>query len=162
MNREKGGFKTAIVVITFQNFAIFQHRSVKRNLISCRANLVYDLREIPNDLRLRIFENQEILEKSQIWVDLQPSARSTHEKPDFGNSSQKTRKIRYHKPPPQSSLTGSPHPAPNTPLGTARANKCLVLTLLIDIFYYLEAFLRSSIKIQRDDSVALKFQILWF
>ena len=34
------------------------------------ANLVYELpHELPNDLRLRILGNKEILGKSQIWVE---------------------------------------------------------------------------------------------
>ena len=34
------------------------------------ANLVYELpRELPKDLRLRILETKEILEKSKIWVE---------------------------------------------------------------------------------------------
>ena len=43
---------------------------VKRNLIISIANLVHQLpQELPNDLRLRILGNKEILEKSQIWMD---------------------------------------------------------------------------------------------
>ena len=62
-----------IEVIIFWNFTIFQYSSdslqVKRNFISSIANLVYELpHELPNEGRLRILENQEILEKSQVWV----------------------------------------------------------------------------------------------
>ena len=39
-------------------------------MISSIANLVYELpHELPNDLRLRILRNKEILGKSQIWVE---------------------------------------------------------------------------------------------
>ena len=60
---------STILVIIFWNFTMFQYRSdspqVKGNLIPSRANMVYELPpELPNDLR-----NQEILKKSQIWVD---------------------------------------------------------------------------------------------
>ena len=42
----------------------------KTNLISSMVNYVYELpHESPNDLRIRILVNCEILEKSQIWVD---------------------------------------------------------------------------------------------
>ena len=43
---------------------------VKRNVISGIANVVYELpHELPNDVRLTILGNKEILEKSQIWVE---------------------------------------------------------------------------------------------
>ena len=65
----------AIPVIIFWNFTKFQYRSdspqVNGNLISSIANLVY---ELPNNLRLRILGNYEIVEKYQIWVDTLPSA----------------------------------------------------------------------------------------
>ena len=57
------------------------------------ANLVH---ELPNDLRLRILGNKELLGKSQIWVEtLVPSAQSPLQILNFGSSSQKTRKSRY-------------------------------------------------------------------
>ena len=44
---------------------------VKVNLISSLANLAFELpHELPNNLKLRILENQEILQKSQIWVEI--------------------------------------------------------------------------------------------
>ena len=65
-------------------------------MISSISNLVYELpHELPNDLRLRILGNKEILGKSQICVETEPSTQSPFQKLDFGNSSQKTRKIRY-------------------------------------------------------------------
>ena len=39
--------------------------------------------------RLKILGNQEILEKSEIWVETKPSAQSPFKKLNFGNSSQK-------------------------------------------------------------------------
>ena len=42
----------------------------KMNLLSSIANMVYELpHKLPNDLRLRILGNKEILGKSQIWVE---------------------------------------------------------------------------------------------
>ena len=39
-------------------------------MISSIANLVHELsHELPNDLRLSILGNKEILRKSQIWLD---------------------------------------------------------------------------------------------
>ena len=67
-----------------------------RNLISNITNLAYKLpHEFPNDLRFRILGNKEILEKSQIQVETQPSVQSPCHKLNFDNSSQKTRKSRY-------------------------------------------------------------------
>ena len=64
--------------------------------ISSIANLVYDLaHELPNDLRLKILRNQEILEKSQIWEETKPSAQFLFKKFDFDNSNQKLRKNGY-------------------------------------------------------------------
>ena len=43
--------------------------------VSTKVNLVYELPyELPNDLKLRIIENKEILEKQQIWVETWHSA----------------------------------------------------------------------------------------
>ena len=57
------------MVIIFWNFAIFQYRpdepKVKRNVISRKANLVYELpHALPNDLRLRVLGKKKILGKS--------------------------------------------------------------------------------------------------
>ena len=39
-------------------------------MMSNIANLLYELpNELPNNVRLRILENKEILGKSQIWVE---------------------------------------------------------------------------------------------
>ena len=65
-------------------------------MISSIANLVYDLpHELPNDLRLRILGNKDIIGKSKIWVGIEPSAQSSFQKLNFGNSSQKTHKSRF-------------------------------------------------------------------
>ena len=58
----------------FWNVTMFKYRpdspQVKRNVISSIANMVYELpHELPNDLRLRILGNKEILGKSRIWVE---------------------------------------------------------------------------------------------
>ena len=51
---------------------------------------------MPNDLRLRILGNKEILGKSEIWVKTYPSAQSPFQKLKFGNNnSQKVRKSGY-------------------------------------------------------------------
>ena len=43
---------------------------VKRNVISSIVNLLYELsHDLPNDVRLEILGNKEILGKSQIWVE---------------------------------------------------------------------------------------------
>ena len=72
-SEQKENLQTILVII-FWNFTIFLYRSdspqVKRYLISSIASLVHELtHEFPNDLRLRISVNQEILGKSEIWVD---------------------------------------------------------------------------------------------
>ena len=65
-------------------------------MISSIANLVYDLpHELPKDLRLRILGNKDIIGKSKIWVGIEPSAQSSFQKLNFGNSSQKTHKSRF-------------------------------------------------------------------
>ena len=81
---------STILVIIFWHFLIIQLRSespqVKRYLISSITNLVH---ELPNDLRLRILGNQEILEKCQMWVETQPSAQSPFQKLNIDNSCKK-------------------------------------------------------------------------
>ena len=57
-------------------------------MISSRANLVYELpHELLSDLRLTILGNQEILGKSEIWVEC--SAQSPLHKFTFGRRSKK-------------------------------------------------------------------------
>ena len=106
---QKQNFQT-ILVMTFRNFTMFQYRShspqVKQNVLSSTGNLVYKLHhELPNDLRLRILGNKEIIGKSQIWVGAQPSAQSLFQKFKFGNSSQKRCKSRDQTFLVQSSFT---------------------------------------------------------
>ena len=52
--------------------------------------------ELPNDWRLRVVRNEEILENYQILVETQPSVQSPFQKLNVDNSCQKTRKIRYY------------------------------------------------------------------
>ena len=92
---------TTILAIIFKHFSIILLRSespqVKRYLISSRRNLVQELpHQLPNDWRLRIVRNEEILENCQILVETQPSAKSSFQKLNVDNSCQKTRKIRYY------------------------------------------------------------------
>ena len=55
--------------------------------MSSTESLVYELpHELPNDLRFRL-KKLGILEKSQIWVDIQPSAQSPFKNLDFENGS---------------------------------------------------------------------------
>ena len=75
-----------ILVIIFWHFLIIWLRSespqVKRYLISTITNLV---QELPQNLRLRISGNQEILEKCRMWVETQPSARSSFQELNVDN-----------------------------------------------------------------------------
>ena len=73
---------------------MFQYRSdqpqVKRNVIPSIANLVQELpHELPNDLRVRILGNIEILGKPQIWVETQRSAQTPFQKLNFGVTAKK-------------------------------------------------------------------------
>ena len=69
--------------------------------------MVYELpHKFPNNLRLRILGNKEILGKSQIWVEALPSAQPPFQKLNFGDSSQKTCKRRYQTFLVLPSLTG--------------------------------------------------------
>ena len=78
------------------------------------ANLLYEWpHELPNDLRLRILGNKKILGKSKILVETQPSAQSSFQKLNFGNSSEKTRKNRYQTFLVLSSFTRFLYFAPN-------------------------------------------------
>ena len=51
--------------------------------MSSITNLVYKL---PDDLRLRILGNQEIFEKSHIWLEIKNSAQSFLQKLKFDSS----------------------------------------------------------------------------
>ena len=88
--------KHTILVIIFWHFLIIQHRSeqpqVKRYLISSITSLVDELpHELLNELGLRILGNYEILEKCQIWVKTQPSAKSSFQKLNSDNIAAKKR-----------------------------------------------------------------------
>ena len=107
-----------ILPIICRNFTMFQFRSdspqVKRNMISSTAIMVYGLtQELPNNLRLSILQNKEILKKSQVWEKTQPSAQHSFQKLNFGNSTQKTRKSRYQTFFILSSFTGFLYFVPN-------------------------------------------------
>ena len=85
---------STILLIIFWYFLIIQLRSespkVKRYLISSITNLVHELpHELPNDFRIRILGNQEILEKCQMWVETQTSAQSPFQKLNIDNSCKK-------------------------------------------------------------------------
>ena len=69
--RVQKGTLQKILVKIFWNFAVFQCRfdlpQVKQKLICRIINLVYELsHNLPKDLRLKIFGNSKILEKSQV------------------------------------------------------------------------------------------------
>ena len=98
-------------------------------MISSIANLIYELpHEMPNDLRLRVLGNKEILGKSQIWVETKPSTQSPFSKLNFGSSIQTTRKSRYQIFLALSSFPGFLYFVPNILLRIVWTNKFLVLT----------------------------------
>ena len=73
------------MVLLFWNFIMFFYRpdeaQVKRNVISCTKNVVYELPdELTNDLRLRILGNKEIFAKYEIWVKTWNSSQSPFQK----------------------------------------------------------------------------------
>ena len=92
---------TKILVMMFWNFIMFQYKSdlpqVKQKLVSSTKNLVYKFpHELPNNLRLRMLGNQEIIKKSQIWLVSYSSAQPVSQKLKFSNSSkEKKYKSRY-------------------------------------------------------------------
>ena len=96
---EKTIFQTILIII-FWDFTMFEHKpdqpKVKRNLLTSKAKLVYKLpHELPNELRLTMLRNKEILVRSQLWVERLSSAQSPLHKFNFASSSQKTCKSRY-------------------------------------------------------------------
>ena len=105
-------------------------------MISSIANLVY---ELTNDLRVTILGNKEILGKSQIWVETEPSAQSPFQKQNFGKSSQKTCKSRYPTFLALSNFTGFLYLVPNI-LPRIAVPKLkvhlipLILRVMLDIF----------------------------
>ena len=99
-------------------------------MISSIANLVYKLpHESPNDLRLRILGNKEVLGQSQIWVETSPWAVSLLEI-KLGNNSQKLRKSRYQTFLFLSSFPGFLYFVPNILPKIVWPNKVLFLTRL--------------------------------
>ena len=99
-------------------------------MISSIANLVYNLpHESPNDLRLRILRNKEVLGQSQIWVETSPWAVSLLEI-KLGNNSQKLRKSRYQTFLFLSSFPGFLYFVPNILPKIVWPNKVLFLTRL--------------------------------
>ena len=96
--REQKKIFQTIPVTIFCNLTMFQYRfdspQVKANQISSVKKLINKLSyEPPNDFRLKILRNQEILEKSQIWVESQPSVQFPFHKLKSGNSSKKIAKV---------------------------------------------------------------------
>ena len=64
-------------------------------------------------LTLRVFRNQEILEKCQIWVEAQPSVQSSFQKLNFDKNCPKTRKIREQNFKALTNFTGFIYFVPN-------------------------------------------------
>ena len=63
-------------------------------MISSIASLVYEFSyELPNDLRLRVLGNKEILGKSQIWVELCPNALTPLQKLNLSKRVKKHAKV---------------------------------------------------------------------
>lgn len=86
--------------IIIWNISTFYYRfdlpQVMRYLKCSAKNIVQELsRELPNNLRPKILRNNEIFEKSQNWVKVEPSTHFLFQKENFGTSAQKLRKNRY-------------------------------------------------------------------
>ena len=74
----------------------FDSPQVKWCMKSSTKNIRYELsHELPNDLRLRILGNFEIMGKTQKWMEAEYSAQSHLQKKNFGTSGQKLHKNRY-------------------------------------------------------------------
>ena len=78
-------FRNCSCRINIMKQGIFRFRldspQVKQDLISGITNFVYELPyELPDKLKLRIFGNQEILGKSQSWLEAESSAQSSFQK----------------------------------------------------------------------------------
>ena len=89
---------TTVLAIILWHFLIISLRpessQVKRFLISSTTNLVHELPHgLPNDLRFRILGNLKILEKYQMWVQMQPNALHSSLKLKVENSCQKHVKL---------------------------------------------------------------------
>ena len=91
--------------------------------------MVYELpHDLPNNLRLTILGNKEILGKSQVWVETFPSAQSPFQKLNFGTTPKSIRKSRYQTFLAKSSFTGFLYFVPNILPMIVWANKLLVVT----------------------------------
>ena len=73
-------------------YQIFLSLQVKRSVIISNK---HGINKLLNELRLRISGNLEILEKSQIFIDLYSSAQSLFQKEHFANTSKKLLKNRH-------------------------------------------------------------------
>ena len=83
------------IILEFYNILV-QIQFTTSNTISSIENLVYMLpRELQHSLGLRILENSETLEKSQLYVETKASVHFLFKKSDFGNSNQKSSKNGY-------------------------------------------------------------------
>ena len=110
--------------------------------------------ELPNDVRLRILGNKAILGKSQIWVETWPSAQSSFQKLNFGNSSQKTRESKYQNFLVISSFIGFFYFVPNILPRIVWGNKILVLArprLLQTLFFWRFLYHQSSSSIFKEN-----------
>ena len=96
---QKETFQT-ISVIIFWKVNMFKYKKdqaeIKRNVISSKANLVYELaHQLLNDLRLSMLGNKETFGKSEIWMETQDSALSVLHKLNFSTTNQKRCKSTY-------------------------------------------------------------------
>ena len=91
---QKEILQTILVIISWNFSAGPIWNKKKRNSISSITNLLYQLpHELPNDLRIRILGNLEILEKSQIRVEAKPSAYSPVQKLNFAIAVKNLKKV---------------------------------------------------------------------
>ena len=61
-------------------------------------NVLYNLpHSILNDLRLRMLENEEALDKFQNWVEIEPIVWSSFQRPNFCISDQKINRSSFEK-----------------------------------------------------------------
>ena len=77
----------------FKILAWFDSPQVMWCMKSITKNIEHELSyKLPNDLRLRILGNQEIMEKLQKWGEAEPSTQSPFQEKNLGTSSQKWQK----------------------------------------------------------------------
>ena len=71
-------------------YQIFLSQQVKRIVIISNKHGIHELpHELSNNLRLSILQNQEILRRSQIFIELEPSAQPSSQNKNFVNISEK-------------------------------------------------------------------------